>query len=105
MKAKRLLSLIIALVMICSLTACGNNNEKAPAPAESSAAGDNDAPKDYYVAVSLPFTGKNATYAEYIKRGIEIALMHLEEDGGINGEGGMIYIDYYDDRDDPKRGD
>ena len=59
---------------------------------------------DYHVAVSLPFTGDNASYAEYIKRGIEIGLMHLEEDGGLNGEGGKLLLDYYDDRNDAKEG-
>lgn len=99
---KKLLSLLLVVMMLFSLAACG---KKVDSPAPSETPGEQEeAPVDYNIASSLPFTGKNATYAEYIKRGMEIALMHLKEDGGIDGKGGMIYVDYFDDRDDPKEG-
>lgn len=93
---KKLSCLLLALLLSITLVAC---NQKPVEPSKP-----DDAPVDYYIAASLPFTGDNATYAEYIKRGMEIALMHLKEDGGINGKGGMIYVDYFDDRNDAKEG-
>ncbi|NLF26954.1 MAG: ABC transporter substrate-binding protein [Clostridiales bacterium] len=85
---KKYLSLLLVVLLVATSSLC---------TAESGA-------QDFHVAVSLPFTGDNATYAEYIQRGIEIGLMHLEEDGGLYGKGGKIIIDYFDDRNDAKEG-
>jgi branched-chain amino acid transport system substrate-binding protein len=89
---KKFLIVLLACVLACSFTACGKTEEPVAEDA------------DYHVAVALPFTGSNASYAEYIKRGIEIALTHLNEDGGLNGKGGKIIVDYYDDQNDATEG-
>jgi branched-chain amino acid transport system substrate-binding protein len=93
---KKLFITLLACLMILGFTACGEDNEKSDTAA--------DADGNYHIAVSLPFTGSNASYAEYIKRGLEIGLKHLEEDGGLNGTGAMLVLDYYDDQNDATEG-
>lgn len=107
MKAKNWLALALTGTLLFGLTACGPKDtveSKNPGTENPGNSQQVEEAVDYHIAASLPFGGKNATYAEYIKRGMEIALMHLEEDGGLNGKGGKIYVDYFDDRDDAKEG-
>lgn len=106
MKGKQWLALALTGILLLGLAACGDRTagetgKPSETPHQSQPV---QTGADYYIAASLPFGGKNATYAEYIRRGMEIALMHLEEDGGLNGEGGMLYVDWFDDRDDAKEG-
>jgi ABC-type branched-subunit amino acid transport system substrate-binding protein len=84
--------------MIFSLTACSNKGDGTKK--------DVSAPEvqDYNIAVCIPITGTNATYAAYIKNGLEMALANLEKRGGLNGTGGKIILDFYDDCNDPKQG-
>lgn len=95
---KRIVALTLGFLMIFSLTACSN---KGDGPKK-----DVSAPEvqDYNIAVCIPITGTNATYAAYIKNGLEMALANLEKRGGLNGTGGKIILDFYDDCNDPKQG-
>ena len=99
---KKLLSLLLVLLMVLTVAGCskseGGNGEEA---AETAA----DANGDYHIAVSLPFTGTNASYAEYIQMGLEVGLKKLENEGWLNGDGtGKIILDYYDDKNDATEG-
>lgn len=96
---KKLLSILLAVLMIFTMVGCG---AKETEPKVESAADENG---DFHIAASLPFTGTNASYAEYIQMGIEVGLKHLEEDGYLNGDGtGKIIIDYFDDKNDATEG-
>lgn len=92
---KRFLKATLILSLLTTLSGCGE--------VEKIAADDEEA-VDYHVAVCLPFTGSNASYANYIKRGMELGAQMLAEDGGLNGKGGKIILDYYDDQNDATEG-
>ncbi len=94
---KKLLTLLLAIAMILSLSGCKKEEVKTETAADENG--------DFHIAVSLPFTGTNASYAEYIQMGIEVGLKHLEEDGWLNGDGtGKLVIDYFDDKNDATEG-
>ncbi|MCR5067207.1 MAG: ABC transporter substrate-binding protein [Erysipelotrichaceae bacterium] len=94
---KKLLSLLLVVLMLISTVGCSKPQEQV----ESAA----DANGDFHIAVSLPYTGTNASYAEYIDMGIKVALKKLENEGWLNGDGtGKIICDYYDDKNDATEG-
>lgn len=96
---KKLLSILLVIAMVFAVSGCSKDEDNTPADSAADAEG------NYHVAVSLPFTGTNASYAEYIQMGLEVALTHLEEDGWLNGDGtGKIILDYYDDKNDATEG-
>ncbi len=97
---KKLLAILLVIAMVLSMAACAKKQEEQP-KIETAA----DENGDYHIAVSLPFTGTNASYANYIKMGLEVALKNLEEDGWLNGDGtGKLILDYYDDKNDATEG-
>ncbi len=63
---KRIVALTLGFLMIFSLTACSNKGDGTKK--------DVSAPEvqDYNIAVCIPITGTNATYAAYIKNGLEM---------------------------------
>lgn len=91
---KKLISLILTVALIFSVTGCGSSKDS----------GDTGEVTDYHIAVCLPFTGSNASYANYIKRGLDLAIEHLDSVGGLNGKGGKLILDYYDDQNDATEG-
>ena len=100
---KKFISLLLVVLMMFTATACnkGGGQEGGDKPVETAA----DANGDFHVAVSLPYTGTNASYAEYIDMGIKIALAKLEREGWLNGDGtGKIICDYFDDKNDAQEG-
>ena len=99
---KKLLTLLLAVLMALSFVGCSKQNNNNAAPAHK---GDCDANGDYHIAVALPFTGSNQSYADYIWMGLQVALKHLEEDGWLDGKGnGKIILDKMDDKNDPVEG-
>jgi len=89
---------MLGLLLVISLAACaptGGGAQEEDTELEA---------QDYNIAVCIPITGTNATYAAYIKNGLEMALANLEKRGGLNGTGGKIILDFYDDNNDPKQG-
>ena len=88
---KKLLSLLLVLLMVLTIAGCAKSEQGGGEEAAETAA---DANGDYHIAVSLPFTGTNASYAEYIQMGLEIGLKKLENEGWINGDGtGKLILD------------
>ena len=63
---KKLISLLLVILMLITTVGCSKPEDKV----ESAA----DANGDFHIAVSLPYTGTNASYAEYIDMGIKVAL-------------------------------
>ena len=97
---KKLISLLLVILMVLTSAACTNNN--GGKEEKKSVTDDNG---DFHVAVSLPYTGTNASYAEYIEMGIKVALTKLEREGWLNGDGtGKIICDYFDDKNDATEG-
>ena len=96
---KKFLSVLLAVLMVFAVTGC----QKAEVANKDKNAADKDG--NYHVAACLPLTGTSQSYAEYIQRGIDIALEQLESKGWLNGDGtGKIIVDYYDDTDTPTEG-
>ena len=99
---KKLLSLLLAFLMLLTFVGCNNGGGGGEQPQKETAA---DANGDYHIAVSLPFTGTNASYAEYIQMGLEIGLKKLEREGWLNGDGtGKLILHYNDDKNDAQEG-
>lgn len=95
---KKLLSLLLAVMILITASGCNNGNGQKV----ESAADENG---DFHIAVSLPVTGTNASYAEYIQMGINVAMTKLEREGWLNGDGtGKIFLDHFDDKNDATEG-
>ncbi|MBR0384964.1 MAG: ABC transporter substrate-binding protein, partial [Erysipelotrichaceae bacterium] len=93
---KKLLSLVLVVLRLLSTFGCKQETKVDSVTDENG---------DFHVAVSLPYTGTNASYAEYIEMGIKVALAKLEKEGWLNGDGtGKIICDYYDDKNDATEG-
>ena len=97
---KKLLALLLALVMVLSLAACGGNEApaateapKADAPAATEAPVNTDPIK---IGVLDAFTGDKASNGEYSKEGADLAMKHINEAGGVMGR--MIELVYEDDQ-------
>ncbi|MGN1398576.1 MAG: ABC transporter substrate-binding protein [Erysipelotrichaceae bacterium] len=94
---KKLLIVLLACLIAFPLSACTKEGNVVESAADENG--------DYHIAVSLPYTGTNASYAKYIEMGLKVALKNLEEDGWLNGDGtGKIILDYYDDKNDATEG-
>ena len=94
---KKLLIVLLACLIAFPLSACTSGGNKVESAADENG--------DYHIAVSLPYTGTNASYAKYIEMGLKVALKNLEEDGWLNGDGtGKLILDYYDDKNDATEG-
>ena len=99
---KKFLSLLLISMMVFALVGCSSGGNGGGEEKAETAADENG---DYHIAVSLPFTGNNASYAEYIQMGLEVGLKKLEKEGWLNGDGtGKIILDYYDDKNDATEG-
>lgn len=95
----KLTSLILALVMMLALAACGGS--AAPAATEAPAA---EAPAETQAAEAgknklayfVPMTGDQMQYGESLSRGAELALKQFNEAHGTN-----YVLEIYDDKGDP----
>lgn len=96
MKRRNLLSLLLALCMAFSLTACGGSDGAAPA--------DSSAPEDsggdsIVIGTISPNTGTLAAYGTGIITGVELAAEEINAAGGILGR--QVKIINTDDQGDP----
>lgn len=71
---KKTLAIILAAVMLVSLTACGN-----------SGTADNGKPEAYTIALIAPLTGNNAQYGNAYVTGLTALCDEINASGGING--------------------
>jgi len=79
MKMKKLLALLLALVMVVAMVACGAKKEEAPAadaPAADAPAADAPAAKDEYV-IGISMDTQNSAYWEAMMVGIDEAVAEL----------------------------
>lgn len=89
---KKVLSIILALVMVCSLAACGKKDDSS-----GGGTGDSDTVK---FAVVGPMTGDNAEYGLGFKQSSQIMADKWNDEGGLNGK--KIELVVYDDKGTPE---
>lgn len=93
---KKLISILMVLVMVMSLAACGGSAPSASSPAASapvsSAPAKADAPKEIKIGVVCPISGQSAIAGKYIKNGIDLIVDQLQKDGGLDVKGTKIPI-------------
>ena len=101
---KKLIALLLAMLMVFSLAACGSeetpapeeNNAETAAAAESEAEGGIDYDNPIYIGVLDAFTGDKASNGEYSKEGADLAMEHINANGGVMGR--AIELVYEDDQ-------
>ena len=95
---KKFFALMMAMVMVLSLAACGGSDE-ADSNSGDSAGGESSGSSAFKVGVIGPLTGGAAIYGNAAYRGAQIA---VDE---INAEGGAIQFDlrYEDDVNDAEK--
>ena len=112
---KKLIALVLALLMMCSLLACTAKTDTAngtPASTDTAAqpAADGDKSDDaasdtadaepYRIALMAPMTGNNAQYGITYQTACEIYIEQCNAEGGINGH--PVELVVYDDKGDAK---
>lgn len=98
MKRKSLSSLLLALCMMLSLTACGGG-EKSAAPAASDGAPEDSGDDPIVIGTISPNTGTLAAYGTGIVTGVELAVEEINAAGGILGR--QVKVVNTDDQGDP----
>lgn len=89
---KKLIALLLVLVMVIGLVACGNDAPAADAPAADAPAADApaaDAPADageFKVGIILPLTGNYAEYGQGQQVAYTMAIEDINAAGGVNGQ-------------------
>lgn len=78
---KKVLSLLLASLLVFSLVACGNNN--ATTTTQNSSA--TSSPTTFKIGSIGPITGGAAVYGQAVKNAIQIAVDEVNAKGGING--------------------
>ena len=84
---KKFLSLVLSLVLVSSLVACGSSKPAQTAPAETAAEAVAEAPVTgtFKVGGIGPITGGAAVYGQSVKNAMQIAVDEINANGGING--------------------
>ena len=108
---KKLIAMLLALIMVLGLVACGAEEApaateapKADAPAATEAAGE-DAPADVepiVIGMSQPLTGTNALVGDSALKGAQIAIDQINAAGGVLGR--PLTLINYDDQGNPEEG-
>ena len=107
---KKILSLIVALIMIFSVVACGDKkdddsakddgkeavDDKADDKEDAGDKGDAPAPSGdtFLIGVYTQMSGNNAEPGMNAKNGIDLAVKKVNEEGGFNGQ--QVAVEYYD---------
>ena len=98
MKRKRLLSILLALCLTFSLTACGGGSASSSAPAAGGdAAESSDEP--ILIGTISPNTGNLAAYGTAVTTGVALAVEEINEAGGLLGR--QVEVINADDQYDP----
>ena len=93
---KKFFALMMAMVMVLSLAACGGSDE-ADSNSGDSAGGESSGSSAFKVGVIGPLTGGAAIYGTAAKQGAEIAVEEINAMGGI-----QFTLKYEDDQHDPE---
>lgn len=91
---KKLIALLLALVMVFSLAACGA--EKGGETSEDPIQNEETSKDPIKIGVLDAFTGDRASNGEYSKEGADLAMKHINEAGGVLGR--QIELVYEDDQ-------
>ena len=102
---KKVLSIILALVIVLSLAGCGSEEpeEKETEDAgQTTEAAENNENEEGPIKIALyaPITGNNAQYGLTYQKTIEALAEQINSEGGINGR--ELIVDVYDDKADQK---
>ena len=98
MKRKRLLSVLLALSLAASLTACGGGSS-APATSGESAASAGSSDEPILIGTISPNTGNLAAYGTAVTTGAALAVEEINAAGGVLGS--QIQVINADDQYDP----
>ena len=92
---KKMLALLLALMMVLSLVACGapddgaaqdvQENAVAADDGQSVQADDNDSGEYYVIGCAQPLSGPNALFGEAAYNAAALAVEKLNAAGGLNG--------------------
>lgn len=101
--ARKLLSLVMAVAMAGSLTACGSgkSSEGTTAAAGGAEAAGTSGEGTYKIGGIGPITGSTAIYGQAVKNGAELAVNEINEAGGIGGA--KIEFKFQDDEGDTEK--
>ena len=97
MKRKRLLSILLALCLTFSLTACGGSASSSAPAAGGDAAESSDEP--ILIGTISPNTGNLAAYGTAVTTGVALAVEEINEAGGLLGR--QVEVINADDQYDP----
>jgi len=95
---KKIVALLLTLVLMASLVACGNTSVPTPTSSAAPSAGaPSTAPttgsssgEDFRVGISVSFTGPNAQNGIEAINGLKMALEEINANGGFNGAKGVL---------------
>ena len=98
---KKAISLLLTLVMVLSLAACGGKKEetKAAEGGSQAAAGDAETIK---IGLCQPFTGPSAVAGEYSRYGVDLAVEEINNAGGFEVGGKMYKIEIVEEDNEAK---
>lgn len=93
---KKLFSLLVVLLLVCSVVGCKDNNDN------------NDDQKDTTIKLgsSGPLSGSVSIYGQAVKEGVELAVEEINAAGGVNVNGTMMkleLVDFVNDEADPQK--
>ena len=97
---KKFFALMMAMVMVLSLAACGGSKSEAPAESSGSSSEEASAPSGaaFKLGGTAPLTGGAAIYGNAAKNGAQIAVDEINAMGGIQFE-----LKYEDDQHDAEK--
>ena len=104
---KKLLSILLAAVMVFSLAACGSSGSGTTSNAGTDTSGDSTAASGdtIKVGVLLPLSGSTSYYGNVQLQGIQLCVEYVNANGGIESLGGaQIELDVQDSASDPETG-
>ena len=96
---KKKLAILLALIMVFSLAGCGSSStpESSSAAPDSQPSAEAPATTDsatFRISTYLQLSGNNAEAGNNAKNGIDLAVKHINENGGFNGA--TVVVDHYD---------
>lgn len=78
---KKMIAMLLAVLMVLSLAACGSKQESAPSNESAESAGE----KSVLLGLIGPMTGDYANYGTSVRNGVQIAVDEINAAGGVNG--------------------